>query len=110
MDAAELAASEKTGGQGLGQLSFGQLGLRASRLKLPYYRDEDQGSGEEADDEVSRSVLCKVGYDVCMVQDSYTIAWICQCTKMAFSSEAVSTFGTKSINLSLHFLHSSAGL
>jgi len=41
MDAAELAANEQKG-----RLSFGQLGLRASRLRLSYYR-EDQEEEEE---------------------------------------------------------------
>ena len=44
MDAAELAANEQKG-----RLNFGQLGLRASRLKLSYYR-EDQEEDEERED------------------------------------------------------------
>lgn len=49
MDAAELAASEQKG-----QLNFGQLGLRASRLKLPYYResqDEEEGDSSAEEEE-----------------------------------------------------------
>ena len=48
MDAAELAASEQKG-----QVNFGQLGLRASRLKLPYYREsqEDEEGGDSGEEE-----------------------------------------------------------
>lgn len=45
MDAAELAASEKKG-----KLSFQQLGLQASQIRLPYLKE----GKEEADDEGGR--------------------------------------------------------
>ena len=64
MDAAELAASEQNG-----QLNFGQLGLRASRLKLPYYRenqeDEEGDNSAEEEGDGGRWVECdveRVGY------------------------------------------------
>ncbi len=90
MDAADLKVHEspRGGAEGgdmrgrggsPGQLSFSQLGLRASRLKLPYYRDEDEGeeggrrrrgedeedSGADADDEFSRLALCTLSHRTC---------------------------------------------
>ena len=84
MDAAELAANEE---KEKSQLSFGQLGLRASRLKLPYYRNdqEDQegeeggqlglDSGDEADDERTR-----------LAWIVYTLV-LCMCSTMTLLSQ-----------------------
>ena len=58
MDAAELAASEQKG-----QVNFGQLGLRASRLKLPYYREsqEDEEGGDSGEEEGDGGRLVECG-------------------------------------------------